>query len=133
MLAIQLRRQGSMSMAAGEQGASALADAPEGVRELVESVGLEPLRPLFADLDAELAGLIARPSADREVMAAQAHGLVGAAGGMGFSDFAHRCRLLEHACRERSEYFAELGAAQASAERVRAVIAGLTAPAAAAA
>ena len=122
-----------MSMAAGGVGASALADAPEGVRELIESVGLEPLRPLLVDLDAELAELIARPPIDREAMAAQAHGLVGAAGGMGFADFAHRCRLLEHACRERAEYFAELGAAQASAERVRAVIAGLTAPAAAAA
>ncbi|MBE7219270.1 MAG: Hpt domain-containing protein [Caulobacteraceae bacterium] len=106
---------------------SALAAAPEGLRDLVDSVGLEPLKPLLLELDGELAGFVTAPPTEAEVLARQAHGLIGAAGGIGFTELAEHCRLLERACKAGGDVRATLVAAQTSAKGARGVIGDLAA------
>ena len=100
---------------------------PVGLRELVEALGLDALRPLLADLDAELAGFAVAAPAAPDRLAAQAHGLVGAAGGVGFMELALKCRDLEHACTDGDDVAVPLARAQAEATQARAVLAQLLA------
>ena len=104
--------------------------APQGLRELIEAVGLEPLSPLLTALDTEMAGFVAAPPADPEDLAEQAHGLVGAAGGLGFLDVADSCRELERACRAGRDVHAEQARVTAEIEAARQVIAHLSSPSA---
>ena len=101
---------------------SAPADAPPALGELIAAVGAEPLRPLLAELDRELAGFVAAP-ADGGTLAAQAHGLVGAAGGLGFLDLAERCREVEVACKSGRDWGGPLRDAHGEAQAARSVIA----------
>lgn len=104
---------------------SALASAPEGLRELAEAVGLEPLKPLLLELDAELASFVTAPPVEPAALARQAHGLIGAAGGVGFMELAERCRALEHACKEGRDLEGPISGAQDDARAARSVIAAL--------
>ena len=101
---------------------SALAFAPPALRELIEAVGAEPLKPLLAELDRELEGFVFAPP-ERAALASQAHGLVGAAGGMGFLDLAERCREVELACKAGRDWRTPLRDAHDEAQAARSVIA----------
>ena len=101
------------------------ARAPAALRELIEAVGAEPLQPLLAELGRELEGFAAAPPGDVGALAAQAHGLVGAAGGIGFLDLAERCRAVETACKAGADPAPALREALAASRVARAVIAAL--------
>ena len=103
--------------------AYAYAYAPPALGELIAAVGAGPLKPLLAELDRELAGFVAAPPSDGQALAAQAHGLVGAAGGMGFLDLAERCREVELACKAGRDWRTPLRDAHGEAQGARSVIA----------
>lgn len=104
------------------------APVPPALAELIEAVGAEPLKPLLAELDGELDDFVAAPPGGG-ALAAKAHGLVGAAGGMGFLDLAERCREVETACKAGADPAAALGDAHVACRAARAVIAALCQPA----